>query len=504
MYTSLEKLKNEARQKILNLSLFYGKNEEYISESEVLKKNNDDNVNRNINGSKNTKNAKEEREILQSISILINNEYLHQPLLDGNWFDLFREEIDSIRTSSVYVEHVYSTVKSAIDLSRKKYLKRREEFEERKKSMLLEKQAVEEQLRSAREEMNAETTNTKLCLNELKECERIYESVRNEIPLLMARIMVPEACYMIMTWLSPAEWKSKMNVEKFNDDFAKFDSYLTEGHSDGYTSYIDYVHLKSLEEFSNDVRKKPVLETYWKSVDHFSKRLTTLDKQTIDKILLPDVIAKSLKASTVGLNDENKTKRSKRVFIETIKHGLLQSMKDQAAKIKSASEEANLLDTNLAIDDRLMLDIYTELNHPIGDFTQHYNVIELLFVKLYEALDESDDIPADQWRKTEEILQAAERDSETKHEIMKYQRNLIKNVRHEADKMYELPATDIRKQKIIPYRRLRPKRKQLKESKKPKLNEKQLMYLKYFTHLLPHDIDDDAISSVPEVNLEEL
>lgn len=502
MCISLEKLNKEARQKILNLSLFHEKNEKNISEFEVLKNNNDNNENRNIDDLKNTKNANEK--MLQSIGVLIKNEYLHQPFLCGNWYDLFREEIRSTKINSVYIEYEYSKVKNTIDLSCQKYLKRREEFEEEKNSILLKKQAIEEQLRSVRERMNAEITNTKLCLNELEECERVYDSVRNEIPLLMARIMVPEACYMIMTWLSPAEWKSEMNVEKFNDDFTRFDNYLTEGHSDGCTNYVDYIHQKSLEEFANAQRKQPVHEMYWTSVDQFNKRLMTLDKQTIDNILLPDIIAKSVKTSTADLNDENKTKRPKRVFTETMKNGLLQSMKDQAVKIKLASDETNFIDTDPVIDDKLMLDIYTELNHPIGDFTQHFSVIELLFVKLYEALDEADDIPADQWRKTEEMLLAAERNSETKHEIMIYHHNMIKTMRHEAEKMFELPAKNVRKQKMIPYRRPIPKRKQLKKSEEPKLNDNQLMYLKNVTHVHPEDIDDDAISSVPEVDLRKL
>lgn len=445
-------------------------------------------------------NAKEKitpRDIIE----LVNRQYFYNNLNTHYIrYDLDLEEIEYIKLSTLYIDKQWSIINSSIRRDNNDYICKVRQFREVKKSYSQFIEYIENRLKNIKDDVNIEIANTKVPKNKLEECTHVYEGVENEVLRLLKRIMIPEGCYMILTWLSPPEWKKKFNIDKLNYDFVRSDCDFTKENND---DYMSYAYQKPLDEFAKEVRLEPVLEMYWESEEQFTKRLVMLDKKTRDNMSILDMINNSHKV----LNNKQQYIDGRRKYKNKLKQNIVSNI-DGINQILSANNQTSLKNIkSIFFNDTLFniklmsLDIYAELNQPYGDLTRPSKVIISLFNQLYKTLNDSDEFPKPLWKKTEQILHLIEKSKAKKNKNIKLKCEAVKLIQREANKLYDSPLSNVRVQKLLPNRLMIPKQKPPKKPKKPTLNNEQLMYLKCFTNLSPTDITSN-ITAVPKFKME--
>lgn len=427
---------------------------------------------------------------------LVNQKYLYNDL-NRHFirYGLDLEEIEYIKLSTLYIDKQWIDVNSSISRDNNDYICQVHQFKQVKNSFSQFIDYIENRLKNIKDEVNIEIANTKVPKNELEVYTHLYEGVENEVLRLMKRIMIPEGCYMILTWLSPPEWKKKFNIDKLNYDFVRSDCDFRKENND---DYMSYAHQKPLEEFAKEVRLEPVLEMYWESEDQFTKKIAMLDKKTRDNMSILDMINNSHKVA----NNKQQYYDGRRKYKNKIKQNIVLNI-DGINQILTANHQTSLKNMkSIFFNDTLFniklmsLDIYSELNKPYGDLTRPSKVIIPLFNQLYKTINDSDAFPKHLWKKTEQILKLIEESKSNKNKNIKQKYEAVKLIQREANKIYDLPLPNTRVQKLIPNRLMIPKQKPPKKPKKATLNNEQLMYLQCFTNLSPTDITSN-ITSMP-------
>lgn len=269
--------------------------------------------------------------------------------------------------------------------------------------------------------------------------------------------------------------------------------------------YMSYAYQKPLEVFFRDVRSTAAQNMYWTSVEQFSKRLSTLDEKTRNTMLILDMMSDEA-AGTKPQQDG----RTKHVVRKKLKHKLV-SKKNYIDEI--IVNQGMDPDGEGAVDlervrstthghtmfriKSILVDVYTALNYPYGDFARPYKMVELLCDRLFSALDECAAVPAHLWQKTDHVLRLTERRAARRLEAAKHKFAAVRTARHEAERMYAEPRPGARAQKLLPYRVQVPRQKPPAKPRKPELDDRQLRYLRCFTFLSPEDVSDDDIPAVP-------
>lgn len=423
---------------------------------------------------------------------LVNHEYLRNNL-DTHYirYHLNLNEIKYVILSTLSIDQQWSYINNSISQDNKDYISKVHQFGQVKKSFLQFIDYTENRIKNIKDEVNTEIANTKLQKNKLEKFTDAYEGVENKVQSLMERIMIPEGCYMILMWLSPLDWKKKFNIDI---DFSKYCN----------DDYRSYAYQKPLEEFAKEVRLEPVLEMYWESEEQFTKKLIMLDKKTRNNMSILGIINNSHKMSSYKQqnNDSNYKKKLSQNIVSNL---------DGINQILTSNNQTNLehiksikpifYNKTLFNIKRMSLDICTELNKPYGDLTRPSQVMKSLFNQIYKILNYSDQFPKTVWRITEKVLQLIEESKAKKYLHLKSKCGTVNQTQREANKMYDLPPTNVRVQKLLPNRLMMAKQKPPKKPKKPTLNNDQLMYLKCFTYLSPIDITSNNIASVPEFKM---
>lgn len=452
---------------------------------------------------KNTKQTKKNTvRQLDDLTDVTHSEYLHNQVTKiSHKIDFDRKKLKYTRIATQVIDKEYLIIRNTVDRDREIYLIKVHQLKQLKSAFSQFVRSVNDRWEKVKKQAKAEIAKTKAATDELKECVYTYKGLENNVLKLQKQLMVPEGCYFIMTWLSPAEWKKKFKIENLNYNFIKSDTEIVdENHLDYMT--IRYSYQKSFDEFSRDIQKEPFLEIYWKSVEQFNTKLKQLDEQTRNHVLVSDIIQlSSLKKKDHGfkLSTESKLKR---------KINLMKNKFETYSELKTKNDKLDFKRIQLIIhNDTLMkiksmaFNIYSAIGYPNWEVASPYNIIQSLFIELYQLLNIIDTIPASLWEKTDKILQLIAQRKTKRQETTMLKCNAIKYVQHEANTMYDLPPKNNRGQKLLPHRSKIPKRNPPKKPKRPILNAEQCFYLKCFTYLNPADIKDDDVAIIPEFKL---
>lgn len=271
--------------------------------------------------------------------------------------------------------------------------------------------------------------------------------------------------------------------------------------------YMNYAYQKPLEVFSRDVRSTAALHMYWTSVEQFSKRLATLDEKTRNTMLMLDMMSDEA-AGTKPQQD----RRAKHVARDRLKHKLVSKKNyiDEIIANQGADPDGDVdLEHVRSVTHgrtmfrikSILVDVYTALDYPYGDFARPHEMVKLLCDRLFRALDECAGVPADVWRKTDHVLRQTDRHAARRLEATKHKCAAVRTARHEAERMYAEPRPGARAQKLLPYRVQVPRQKPPAKPRKPELDDRQLRYLRCFTYLSPEDVSDDDIPAVPRFDV---
>lgn len=436
---------------------------------------------------KKLKNAKE-NEVRRDIYNLAKREYFNQNTRVRHNKGSYIKDYVHTKIMTRFINDEWSVVNNSIDEDKIIFLNYIQQFERIRHSFSQFVIFINNKLENIRDYMNIQKTNTKLHIDELEMYEHDYEKIENEILNLMKDIMIPEGCYMILMSLSPPEWKEKFKIDKLNYVLVKSDSDLTKMNKPG---CINPAYQKPLEEFFNDIQAEPILEMYWESEEQFTKYLTKLDMKTKDNMLVFDMMTNSKTKQNITKNKKWITKsQMSQLLFPTI-----QTKYEHIKDIVSNNTMCNIKEISINIykifDKRYDLDLI-----------QPNNAVELLCDSLYKAFEQSDKIPIKDWKNTQNILNLIKNTKENERKIIKHKFDTIKTIRHEADKIYYLPPSNIRIQKRLPRRSQIPKQNlPSKTLKKPTLQNDQIMYLKCYTYLSNEDITYDNISIIPKLSL---
>lgn len=274
--------------------------------------------------------------------------------------------------------------------------------------------------------------------------------------------------------------------------------------------YMNYAFQKPVEAFSRDVRSTLELHMYWTSVEQLSKRLATLDEKTRNTMLMLDMMSDGAAAAGSGTKRQRDNNHAKYTARVKLRHKLV-SKKNYINEIIAGQNRA---DADGGTADpwgvratthgrtmfrikSILVDVYTALNYPYGDFTRPHKMVMLLCDRLYHALDECAGVPADLWRRIDGVLGLTERRAAKRREAARRKYAAVRTARREAESMYAEPAAGVRPQKPLPYRVHVPRQRPPAAPKKPQLDDQQLRYLRCFTFLAPEDVSDDDIPAVP-------
>jgi len=319
--------------------------------------------------------------------------------------------------------------------------------------------------------------------------DRTYDSValENQVLTLMDKIKTPEACYTLLTWLSPAEWKRQFGADRLtNYELARSDVDLTR---DSHAHYSNHLHGRTLDGYLRDVRLEPVAEMYWQSAGQFARALERLEKKTTDRIMLFNMI--EWHASRSEREEDPKKHEANAKF-----RGNSRSAGHEPF-IRFGYIGAYGRDEEYFRILKTMADICRQLEHPRVDFRTPLKMFEFIVGHLDRVAHERNKIPNDQWERTDRILQLIDkrRDEMSKSKSLRCAA-VQQTIRHEACGVYGGPAN--RTRTIVSNRSTVPKQSPPKKPKKPTLNREQRMYLKCFTYLSPEDVYDDPTVTVPE------
>lgn len=503
-----EKSQNDEKKEKIKANLKYGVLKRLSDENDTLTIDEmlnltglkpDDDV---IDAFKRVKKGKEIA-VFHDIIDVAHREYLHyQATKISHKIDFDRKKLKYTKLSTQVIDKEWSIIRSSVDRDRETYLNKVHQFKQVKNAFSQFVRHVNDRLEKVKKQAKAEIAKTKAPTDELEDCVYIYEGLENNVLKLLKQLMIPEGCYLVMTWLSPVEWKKKFDVEKLNYDFTKSEIEVTD---ENHLDYMRYSYQKPLDEFSKDIQKEPVLEIYWKSVEQFNTKLKQLDKKTRNHMMVLDMIKHSnSKKKNHGFKYTTKSKLKRKIVL----------MKDKFENYSQTQITNDKLDfkgiKSIIHTDTLMkiksmaFDIYSAIGYPYWEVASPYDIIQSLFIELYQVLNIIDTIPPNSWEKTDKILQSIAQRRMKRQETTMLKCNAIKYVQHEANKMYDLPPKNNRVQKLLPYRSQIPEQNPPEKPKRLILNEGQRFYLKCFTYLDPADIKDNDVTKIPEFKLHSL
>lgn len=163
-----------------------------------------------------------ERKMQREIDRVEIHHYLNQTLNSG----LDPSDPDEKRTFYLKlairaIDEQWSRVNDSIVRDRDRHLARTRQFDRVKRSFSLFVDHVDDRLRRCNECVIAERSNTERPFHELEDRMFVYEDAENKVLKLLKRMAVPEGCYTVLTWLSPAGWKQERGVAELNYDFAR-------------------------------------------------------------------------------------------------------------------------------------------------------------------------------------------------------------------------------------------------------------------------------------------
>lgn len=386
------------------------------------------------------------RKRLENVMKLAAHKYMNQTTNIRHLFDYDMTVVNHLQLLTISIDKASLFIENSILRDEKKYNEKLKKFKKKKQSFLQLVAQAEDQHKTITDKMNIEANNAKISGNELEESENIYEGAKNEVLRLLKETTVPEACYMILTWLSPSEWKREHNVQVLKFNFTK--SYIDTMPVIN-DNYMNYAYQKPLAEFEEDLRSNFVFDMYWETSEQVNKKLARLEKKTRDKMTVMEKIREPLEIlnhrqqyTYVNVHNENKNRLKENILLN----------KDHIGQIMYTYQPSleNILvenDTMLKIKS-MTVDMYSKLKScSYGKYIDVNKALKLLFDRLYEIRLESEKIPTNIWKLTKDIL-----DKNNEDEI---QRQLILNPKISIHKMKcNRPPTDVELKQPLHYKKV--------------------------------------------------
>lgn len=324
---------------------------------------------------------------VDDITYLSHFEYKNQRTNFLHLFDHDMTEVNRIESVTIEMKNKSTILENSIKHDEKKYQNQLRNFLRMKNSFLKFYESKEDRHNIIKNEMNIEVQNAQLAKNEMVQCERIRADASNKLLRLQKEMMVPEACYMILTWLSPPEWRAKLNVQKLKYDFkTSNDDLIQEG------NYRDYAYQKKMIEFEEDLRTDMVVNVYWESAEQIIAKLARLEKKTRDKQTVMDEIVKPMRSSDCSRDHNDSSSKFKKNILQN---------KNHISHMLSATEL--LSDQDIVIKNEavfkiksMLVEMHEELNiRMYGDTINITKALNALFTRLDELRLEYKKIPSD-------------------------------------------------------------------------------------------------------------
>lgn len=422
------------------------------------------------------KKAAKDEQASQDLDHAFNLEYLKQSGFIGFSFD-------SEYQSESYRNEVILTIQQIVDKLIKietiNYRNDVKSFNHIKNTWKQFDKYLDDELKNVQHNLNAITYKIDVAKRQLE--ERVYERnclekrIRDK---LCKELPTSEACYKLLTWLSPPEWKKKFNVD---DDKLEYDIiHLNANAGEDNCVLSEYIHSERVPEM------------YWTSAEQIIAKLNSFETR-IRKKMIAKTMINNLYSKNENTVDKLSVPKMNWQSGEIVQYPMTDGSKKKKYKCIKCKEERNAVKTTIVNIKTIMSDFFRKHN-----IRNMYTGIELLFTKLNETIVEREKIPKYLMKKTEIIFKSIVSQDERLERSEMLRRNKIKAAQRTADRTKEMARTDVRKQKLLPYRSLVPPQNRIKTPEKPQLNYKQLMYLKYLTNMTLEDIPDHLISEVPE------
>ncbi|VVC41912.1 Hypothetical protein CINCED_3A010995 [Cinara cedri] len=433
-----------------------------------------------------------DKKALEDFIDYLNRKYLKHTRIGcfGDGCESEIKQIQKTRFETQIILQELSNLKHTVKRHKIIYRNEARGFKHHTNSWSLWNRDQNDQLKNIEENLNTITSKIKVANRVLEEhVYDYYDLEKRRHDKLYKEFPIYEACYKLLTWLSPMEWKKKFNV---NNDKLEYDiRHLDADTDEGRDSFSNINYHKSFEELSKDMQLEPVHKMYWKSAEHVIKKINSLETRINNQRVVSEIIN----------NTHTKKKNTTDKSVNKHKSGItttapISCFEQTHSKHIKLNSNNDILTRHIENIKTILSSFFKE--HGIRDT---HTGIELLITKLNEAIAECEKIPKDRFKETEIIMKIIERNDEKLDRLKMLERNKIKAAQRAVDKMKELTRIDVRKQKLLPYRRSVPRQKRPKTPKKPKLNNDQLMYLKCFTIMLPEDIPEHAITVVPEFKI---
>lgn len=447
----------------------------------------------------------EDEKVLKDIIELEYLEFTNHPSYIKNWSQLIGKQMVGIQFATRIIEKKWLKIYDIFSRDKKNYLHQQKQFGCIKSAFLKFEMNIIITNYNLFFDIESEKDNTKAVYTTLE--NRLYDlwEIENVILKQMKMIMSPEASYMILTWMSPSVWKKRYNIGRLKYEFAVSDIEVNK--TDNKQRYLLYAWDKTLERFLVEIQENPVLEMYWTSAEQFNKALNYLEKKTVQKMKILDMIC-SLRSKNNEMSIQKKPYNYiKRKARRALKHKLISMRHKIAEMIRKKNEKdfeclKNITHSETFFKIKSMLqNICMEQEYTLsGFFSKPYQMFEYLTSHLAHVVKQRSKISTTHWNATEQILQLIEHRQEKKNRFRKTMFNTITATIHSANKTYD-DLSNIRKEKMLPFRSQVPEQHPSTKPKGPTLNEEQMMYLKCLTYLSPKNVSN-YIPYVPEMKMD--
>lgn len=436
----------------------------------------------------------EQRKQKQISTAFMNHEYINHMTPIGNPVHVDRLDIRFIELTTDYLKEQWEDTYKVVKQKTINYHTQVEQYKSVKHSFLEFVHLVMDTHKNLKQRHVFEKYKTRELNLKLKDCKYNSINIENQVLNLMNEIKVLEACYTLLTCLSPAEWKKQFKTDQLtNYEFTRSDVDLTRK---SHQNYLNLMFNRTLTDYLKDVRLEPIPNMYWQSAEQFIQTLDKLKKKTTDRMLLFDMI----RWRTSDSKRRGDLKRHKTQHINS-KLNMLSG--NDRIKNLSDEESSKFKNFKTVINDeeyfqilKMMAIICRQLNYLYVDFSMPLKMLEYITNCLDYIVLERNKIPNDQWERTDKILRLINKhqNKETKFKSLKC--NVVQQaIKSEANKIY---AKHTKRAMIITNRSNIPIQLPPKQPKIPTLKYEQQMYLKCFTYLSPKDVYNDPTIAIPE------
>jgi len=439
-----------------------------------------------------------ERKHKQQSTAFANRQYVNQPTYAKNLVRVDRLEIRYVELTTRYMDEQRMAVRRAVKRKRDVHRTMVERYELMKESFLGFVRHVEDKRKYLKQRQTAVNNKTLALHEQLKDSTYDAVILENQVLTLMNSVKTLEACYTLLTWLSPAEWRKQFKVNKLTTyELIRSDTDLTR---DNHEHYLTHVYGRTLNDYLEDVQLEPVPMMYWSSADQFVQTLEKLEKKTIDRIKVFGMI--NWRASDSKHEEELKkhvanTKFRNRVrsMSNRIKRDLADNEPSTFGYIRAVTHDDEYFRILKA-----MTDICRQLRHSYVDYSRPLKMFEVIANRLDYIAIECNKISNDQWERTELILRLINKHRDEMKKSATVRCNVVwQIIQHEKNRTHAKAA--VASQKPMVNRSKTPAQSPPKKPKVPALSRDQVMYLKCFTYLTPEDVRNVPTIAVPEFKL---